>query len=70
MQVSRALATMVRNPDETLEVRLDAYSSLELINNKATVMDRLRRNTRLASESGELLIKEIDWNFFDSFISE
>ncbi len=66
-KASRALALMVRNTEETDRDRLSAYSSLQLINNKASPMDCLRRSTRPTIEAYDLL-EEIDWIFVDSFL--
>jgi hypothetical protein len=66
-QASHALALMVRNTQETDEVRMEAYSSLELINNRITALDSLRRNMKATGSQFDLL-KEIDWNFIDLFL--
>lgn len=66
-KASQALALMIRNTEETDEIRRSAYSSLQLINNKATPLECLRRETRPTSESGNML-QEVDWIFVDSFL--
>ncbi len=71
---SRALAQMVRNPEEPIEIRLAAYGSLELIN------WRRRSDPGEKTEEGNVshlfrdgLVRDvdvydaIDWGFVDSF---
>jgi len=66
-QASQALALMIRNTEETDEIRRSAYSSLQLINNKASPLDCLRRNIGVTNAQHGLL-QEVDWMFVNSFL--
>jgi hypothetical protein len=64
---SHALALMISNNEETDAVRYAAYHSLELINNRITMLDRVRKKMQV-KDSLISMINEIDWNFVRSFL--
>lgn len=64
---SQALALIIRNPGERDDVRLIAYSSLELINNKVTALECLRRSVN-GTRTSDNMLEKVDWGFVDSFI--
>jgi hypothetical protein len=64
---SRLLALMISNPEETEAVRSAAYTSLELINNKKTGFEIVRRKLQ-ARDSPVTIPSEIDWDFVRRFL--
>ncbi|MCI0380776.1 MAG: hypothetical protein L0215_24600 [Gemmataceae bacterium] len=66
-QASRALASIVRDPQESDVVRHYAYLSLQLINNKASILECSRRH-RSPGQLPRFINQEIDWDLVDSFL--
>jgi hypothetical protein len=74
-EASNALAQMIRNPEESDDIKLAAYSSLELINynrpleSTSTIdVDELFQLLENDIPSPSDAIRTIDWSFVDSFL--
>lgn len=68
-EASQALASIIRDSNESDQIRIAAYSSLELINGKDTVAERLRRKIK-TDDPPSTALQEIDWSFVKYFLQE